>query len=137
MKQKQNIYALLKEIFSRYANVLRAQYPKQTIRNAAIFDSAIREFSRFGYIELVDCRRGVPPAIPGFMVRRLKRVRHHPIWIIGPQFPDDPRAILDEMRPSMNGDEIVWHHRPSRRKPTWRIGSVEGTSRAAYHPRQS
>jgi hypothetical protein len=46
MKQKQNIYALLKEILSRYANVLRAQYQKQTIRNAAVFDSAIREFSR-------------------------------------------------------------------------------------------
>ena len=45
MKQKQNIYALLKEIFARYANVLRAQYPKQTIRNAAVFDLAIREFS--------------------------------------------------------------------------------------------
>ena len=38
MGQKPNVHALLKEIFMRYANDLRAQYPKQTIRNAAVFE---------------------------------------------------------------------------------------------------
>jgi hypothetical protein len=36
---------------------------------------------------------------------------------------DLERMVHDEMRPSMGGDRIVWHHRPSRRKPTWRIAS--------------
>jgi hypothetical protein len=82
MGQRQNLHALLKEIFSMYAVDLRARYSGQTIRNADVFDSAIREFSRLNYIELVDCSRGVPAGVPSVLVRRLKRVRHHPIWIM-------------------------------------------------------
>jgi hypothetical protein len=43
---------------------------------------------------------------------------------MGPQFPDDPIVILDEMQPSMKGDKIVWQHRPSRLKPTWRTREI-------------
>ena len=119
MGQKQNLHALPKETLSMYARDLRAQYPNQTIRNTTVIDSAIREWSRFGYIELVDCRREIPAEIPGVLVRRLKRVRRHPIWIMGRQFPDDPMDMFDQMRPSMKGDKVVWRHHPSRRKPTW------------------
>ena len=121
MGQKQNLHALLKETFSMYAVDLRAQYPNQTIRNATVVDSAIREFSRLAYIELVDCSQGIPPGVPSVLFRRLKRVRHHPIWIMGRQFPDDPMDMFDQMRPSVKGDKVVWRHHPSRRKPTWRL----------------
>ncbi len=124
MERKQNLHSLLKAIFWTYAIDLRPKYPSQTIRNADVCDSAIRKFSRLGYIELVDCSRGIPPEVPSILVRRLKRVRYHPIWIMGSKFPDDPMAIFDQMRPSMKANKIVWHHRPSRRKPTWRTRQI-------------
>lgn len=113
-----NMHGLLECTFVNYANLLRTKYPDKTIRNAAVFDSAIRECSRLGYIELINSKRNMPANLPKRIVQTLKRVRHFPIWIMGPNFPDDPWSMFDQLRPSMQGDEIVWHHHPSRSKPT-------------------
>jgi len=116
----QNLHALLKAIFSTYAADLRHRYKGHIVRNAAVFDAAIRECSRLGYIELVS--RNEAADVPDLIARILKRVRHFPIWIMGPNFPDEPMNLLDQLRPAMNGDKVIWHHHPSRRKPTWRNG---------------
>ena len=70
---KENTHALLECIFVDYANLLRANYPGQTIRNAAVFVSGVPEFTRLGFIELVDARTGIRDGIPDFIVRRIKR----------------------------------------------------------------
>jgi hypothetical protein len=116
----QNLHALLKAIFATYAADLRHRYQGHIIRNAAVFDSAIRECSRLGYIELVS--RNEAADVPYLIARILKRVRHFPIWIMGPNFPDEPMNLLDQLRPSMKGEKVIWHHHPSRWKPTWRNG---------------
>jgi hypothetical protein len=117
----QNLHALLKAIFATYAADLRHRYKGHVIRNGAVFDSAIRECSRLGYIELVNSRKEVA-GVPALIARRLKRVKHFPIWIMGPNFPDEPMNLLDQLRPAMEDDKVIWHHHPSRRKPTWRNG---------------
>jgi len=117
---RQNLHGLLKKvIFVPYANDLRRRYPGQTIRNAAVFDSVIRECSRLGYIQLVRSKEG-GANLPNLIVRILKRVRHYPIWIMGPNFPDEPMDMLKQLRPSIKDGKIMWHHHPTRRKPTWR-----------------
>jgi hypothetical protein len=60
---------------------------------AAVFSSAISEFARFGYIELIDIRVGIPEGTPDVFVPTIKRARP-PIWIPGKNFPDDPWASL-------------------------------------------
>ena len=55
---KENMHDLLESLFEDYARQLRADYPEQTIRKAVVFASAIREFARLGYIELVNVRLG-------------------------------------------------------------------------------
>ena len=115
----ENMHPLLECTLVDYANRLRANYPDRRIRNAAVFASGVPEFARLGYIELVDARTGVREGVPDFLVRAVKRAKHQPVWIPAINFPDDPMSMFDEMRPSMKGDKIVWHHRPSRRKPTW------------------
>src|ERR1035437_991268 len=113
---KENMHALLECIFVDYANLLRANYPGQTIRNAAVFVSGVPEFARLGFIELVDARTGIRDGIPDFIVRRIKRAKHQPIWIPGPNFPASPDDIYDQMKPFMRGNKVVWQHIPSRRR---------------------
>ena len=84
---KENMHALLECIFVDYANLLRANYPGRTIRNVTVFVSGVPEFARLGFIELVDARTGIPEGIPDFMLRRIERAKHQPIWIPGPNFP--------------------------------------------------
>jgi hypothetical protein len=117
---KENMHGLPECTFVNYANLLRANYPERTIRNAALFASGVPEFARLGYIELVDARAGIPEDIPDFLVRTIKRAKYQPIWIPGPNFPDDPMDIYDQMKPSMSGDEVVWQHLPPKRPSTWR-----------------
>jgi hypothetical protein len=117
---KENMHGLLESMFVDYANRLRADYPEQTIRNAAVFTSGVREFARLGYIELVDVRTGEPEGVPDHLVRTIKRAKHHPIWIPGPNFPDDPWDLYQQKKPSMHGDELVWQHTPAQKPNTWR-----------------
>jgi hypothetical protein len=119
-KLKENMHGLLKSLFADYARQLRTNYPEQTIRNAVVFASAIQEFARLGYIELVDRSVGIPADIPDFLVRTIRRSKHHPIWIPGPIFPDDPWDLYDQMKPFMRGNEVGWHHIPPQKLNTWR-----------------
>lgn len=80
---KENMHALLECIFVDHANLLWANYPDRTIRNAAVFVSGVPEFARPGLIELVDARTGIRDGIPDFVVRTIKRAKHQPIWIPG------------------------------------------------------
>ena len=86
---KENMHGLLESLFVQYANLLRSKYPDKTIRNAHVFRSGVKEFARLGYIELVDARTGIPDGLPAFLVRTIKRA-NPPIWIPGPNFPDEP-----------------------------------------------
>ncbi len=95
----ENMHGLLESTFARYANLLRQKYPGRTIRNAAVFASAVAEFARLGYVELVDARMGIPEGLPDFLVCTIKRVKHQPIWIPGVNFPDQAMDIYDQMKP--------------------------------------
>lgn len=133
---RENTHGLLECIFVDYANLLRANYPGRTIRNAAVFISGVPKFARLGLIELVDARTGIPEGIPDFVVRTIKRTKHQPIWIPGVNFPASPDDIFKQMKPFMRGDEVVWRHIPSqchnaRRgyrqlKQLNRLGIIEG-----------
>src|SRR6476659_6696639 len=104
---QENMYGLVECIFVEYANLLRLKYPNRTIRNAAVFASGVPEFSRFGYIELIDARKGIPEEIPDFLVRTIKRSKRQPIWMPGPNFPDDPFELHDYMKPYTLGDQLL------------------------------
>jgi hypothetical protein len=117
---KENMHGLLESLLVGYANRLRADYPELTIRNAAVLSSAVQEFARLGYIELVDRRGIIPEDIPNFLVRTIRRAKHQPIWIPGPNFPDDPWDLYHQMKPSMQGNELVWQHTPAQKPNTWR-----------------
>jgi hypothetical protein len=117
---RENMYYLLETLFGQYASQLRSNYPERTIRNAAVFASAVPEFARLDYMELVDARTSIPDGLPPGLVRTIKRAKHQPIWIPGPNFPDDPWDIFKQMKPSLRGDEIVWQHIPAKRRNTWR-----------------
>jgi hypothetical protein len=116
----ENMYGLLECTFVDYATQLRKEYPDRIIRNAAVFASGVPEFARLGFIQLVDARAGIPEGIPDFLVRTIKRAKYQTIWIPGPNFPDDPMDIYEQMKPSMRGDESVWQHFPPKRPSTWR-----------------
>ena len=117
---QENMHGILECTFVDYANRLRAKYPERTIRNAAVFASGVPEFARLGYIELVDARTGIPDGLPPALVRTIKRAKHQPIWIPGPNFPDDPWDIYEQMKSSVRGGEIIWQHFPAKRPSTWR-----------------
>ena len=55
-----------------------------------------------------------------FFVRRIKRAKHQPIWILGVNFPDDAMDIYRQMKPSLRNSEVVWRHIPSKRRSCWR-----------------
>jgi hypothetical protein len=116
---QENMHGLLESTFVRHANLLRSRYPDKAIRNADMLISGVKEFARLGYIELVDARTGIPGGLPAFLIRTIKRAKP-PIWIPGPNFPDEPWEIDDLMKPAMLGEEVVWQHFPSNRRPTWR-----------------
>ena len=116
---KENMHGLLESMFVQYANLLRSNYPDKAIRNGAVFASGIQEFSRLGYIELVDARTEIPDGLPAFLVQTIKRAKP-PIWIPGPNFPDEPWDMYEQMKPSLRGDEVIWQHFPAKRRNTWR-----------------
>ena len=116
---RENMHSLLECIFVDYANLLRTNYPGRTIRNAAVFVSGVPEFARLGFIELVYARIGIPEGIPDFMLRRIERAKHQPIWIPGPNFPASPEGIYDQMKSFMRGNKVVWRHIPSQRRNAW------------------
>ena len=72
---KENMHDLLESLFENYARQLGADYPEQTIRKAVVFASAIREFARLGYIELVNVRLGIPADLPKALVRTMKTLK--------------------------------------------------------------
>ena len=111
--------AYWRSMFVQYANLLRSNYPDKAIRNGAVFASGIQEFSRLGYIELVDARTEIPDGLPAFLVQTIKRAKP-PIWIPGPNFPDEPWDMYEQMKPSLRGDEVIWQHFPAKRRNTWR-----------------
>jgi hypothetical protein len=117
---KENMHGLLESLFVQYANRLRSNYPDKTIRNREVFASGVPEFARRGYIELVDVRTRIPDGLPPTLVRTIKRAKYQPIWIPGPNFPDDPMDIYEQMQPSLRGDEIIWQHFPPKRPSTCR-----------------
>jgi hypothetical protein len=110
----ENMHGLLEVFFIDYANLLRRQYPDQTIRNATVFASAVKAFSRQGYIQLVDARRGIPSDLPDFIVRTIKRAKHQPIWIPTRNLPRDYWGIFEQMKPTLRGKKIEWLHTPAR-----------------------
>ncbi len=117
-----NMYALLECILVDYANQLRAKYPGQKIRNSAVFASGIPVFERFGYIELVDAKAGILKGIPEFLIARIKRSKHQPIWVPSRNFPVEAFDIFEELKPSIEGDAIVWRHTPSECR---RVGQLK------------
>jgi len=121
------MHAILECIFVDYANQLRAKYPGRKIRNAAVFASAIPEFERFGYIELVDTRAGIRNGIPEFLVDTIKRSKRQPIWIPSRNFPVHLPDIAKEMKPSIQGDAIVWRHTPSEFRRIGQLNDIDTT----------
>jgi hypothetical protein len=115
-----NMHGLLEALFRQYANLLRPKYPDKTIRNADVFTSGVKEFTRLGYIELVDARTRIPDGLPPGLVRTIKRAKHQPIWIPGPKFPDEPFDLFEIMKPQLSGNEVSWQHCPVTRRNTWR-----------------
>jgi hypothetical protein len=107
------MHPILECLFVAYANQLREKYPGRKIRNAAVFASGIPEFERFGYIELVNARTGIRKGIPEFLIGTIKRSRRQPIWIPSTNFPDNPSDVFKGMKPSIQGDAVVWRHTPS------------------------
>jgi hypothetical protein len=67
-------------------------------------------FERFGYIELVNSKTGMRKVIPEFLIDTIKRSKRQPIWIPSRNFPFDLSDIVKEMKPSMQGDSVVWRH---------------------------
>jgi hypothetical protein len=122
-----NMHGILKCIFVDYANQLRAAYPSRKIRNAAVFASAIPEFERFGYIELVDARSGVRNGIPDFLIDTIKRCKRQPIWVPSRNFPVDLSDIVKEMKPSSQGDAIVWRHIPTECRRIGHLKNIDTT----------
>jgi hypothetical protein len=42
------------------------------------------------YIQLIDARKGIPDDLPDRLVITIKGSRRQPIWMPGPNFPDEP-----------------------------------------------
>jgi hypothetical protein len=114
-----NIYGYLSAVFDHYRRGLKLRYPGMTIRKAMVIESGIRELSRLGWIHLVDSRLGIPPDVPDFLVRSIKRTKHQPIWIPGPHIPECWDEIFDQLQVSMQGGDLVWHHKPATQPSRW------------------
>jgi hypothetical protein len=122
-----NMHALLEGLFVDYANLLRAKYPGRKIRNAAVFASGIPEFERFGYIELVDTRIGIRKGIPKFLIEAIKRSKRQPIWVPSRNFPVHLSDIVKEMKPSIQGDAVVWRHTPAECRRLGQLKDIDTT----------
>jgi hypothetical protein len=121
------MHAILECTFVDYANQLRAAYPGRRIRNAAVFASAISAFERLGYIELVNPKIGMRKGIPEFLIDTIKRSKRQPIWIPSRNFPVDLSDIVKEMKPSMQGDSVVWRHTPSECRRLGQLKDIDTT----------
>src|SRR3954454_15355244 len=104
----QNLFALLQTMFAHYANQLRDQYPGRVINNASVFDSAVREDARRGLIVLVKDKASISSEVPAHLIRRLEKVKKWPLWVPTTKFPADPLDLASDLRPSLDGDTIVW-----------------------------
>jgi hypothetical protein len=71
----ENMHGLLESMFTHYACALRTEYPGRAVRKATVFASAISEFERLGFIELVDARIGIPQDVPDFLGPTIKRAK--------------------------------------------------------------
>jgi hypothetical protein len=63
-----------------YASKLRQAYPGEKLRNDVMYNSAICEMARRGYIVLVEEKENIPQWMDQYWVRRIKRVKKFPIW---------------------------------------------------------
>ena len=54
----------------------------------------------------------------------------------GPNFPDEPFDMYDQMKPYMLGNQLLWLHMPSHKPITWRIKrrgvAREGASKSVH-----
>jgi hypothetical protein len=125
-----NMHEILECILINYVNELRAKYPGRKIRNAEVFASAIPEFERFGYIELVNAKTGIRKGIPEFLIDTIKRSKRLPIWIPSRNFPVDLSDIVKEMKPSIQGDAVVWRHTQSQCR---RLGQLKDFGKTPEH----
>jgi hypothetical protein len=121
------MHAILEHIFVLHANRLRAEYPGKKIRNAEVFASAIPVFERFGYIELVNAKEGIRNGIPEFLIDTIKRFKRQPVWVPSRNFPVEPFDILREMKPSIQGDAVVWQHTPSECRRLSQLKDIDTT----------
>jgi hypothetical protein len=97
-----------------YARRLRHEYKDNTIRNAFVFESTIRELSRLGYIALVVGRIHIPTWVPEALVYTIKRVKYHPIWMPTLKLLYSDASIFAILLPTIEDGKIVWHYSPGR-----------------------
>jgi hypothetical protein len=109
----ENVHPLLENILMYYANELRSEYPELKIRNAVVFKSAILELARRGFIELVDARKCIPAHVSEDDAQRVKRMKHQPVWIPSPRWPDWSMDIHKLLRPYIRDDVVAWKYDPS------------------------
>jgi hypothetical protein len=104
----------VRSICRMYARRLRHEYKDNTIRNAFVFESAIRELSRLEYIMLVDGKVNIPPWLPEALVYTIKRVKYHPIWMPTLKLLYLDGFMFEILLPTIEDGEIVWHYSPGR-----------------------
>jgi hypothetical protein len=121
------MHPILECIFVDYANELRAKHPGRKIRSAAVFASGIPVFERLGYAELVNAKTGIRKGIPKFLTDTIKRSKRQPIWIPSRHFPVDPFDIVKEMKPSIQGDAVVWQYTPSECRRLGQLKDIDTT----------
>jgi hypothetical protein len=118
----ENIYPLLEYTLMDYANELRSEYPALKISNALVFEAAISELARRGFIELVDARKGIPAHVSQYHAQRVKRIKRQPVWIPTGKWPDWSDDILNIVRPYMRGNAVAWKYNPGAPRtvmPSW------------------
>jgi hypothetical protein len=108
------LHAYIRSICRMYARQLRQDYKDNKIRNAFVFDSAIPELARLGYIALVDGRIEIPSWLPEELVYTIKRVKYHPIWMPSPKLLRLDAWMFEILWPTMKDGKIVWHYSPER-----------------------
>jgi hypothetical protein len=103
------LYPYLGNILAYGARGLRQQFPHPRISNLEFSRSAIPQLSRRGLIYLVEARVGIPPDLPWFLKRIVKRDQGSPIWL-----PTDELAvggwmsIWEELAPVVQDGCIIW-----------------------------
>jgi hypothetical protein len=109
------IDAFLYQLFVRYARDLREKYAGQKIRNAAVVQSALREFFRRGLITLVKAEEGIPGWFPTVKVKCAKAKNGQPIWMPTKKLVQDWLEICDALSPALCGDSLCWSVRPGKK----------------------